>query len=104
MEIDTGMEQEINKAAIAFSLTSALWFALATSMGMVAAGYLIAPDFMANIGWLQFSRPAGRSFLLCAQTGSNPTFQPETRHIQRHIMEHYYCHRGRHLGGRLHSG
>jgi cytochrome c oxidase cbb3-type subunit 1/cytochrome c oxidase cbb3-type subunit I/II len=56
MEIDTGMEQEINKAAIAFSLTSALWFALATSMGMVAAGYLIAPDFMANIGWLQFGR------------------------------------------------
>ena len=56
MEIETGMEQEINKAAIAFSLTSALWFALATSMGMVAAGYLIAPDFMANIGWLQFGR------------------------------------------------
>jgi len=25
-------------------------------MGMMAAGYLIAPDFMANIGWLVFSR------------------------------------------------
>lgn len=42
--------------ARAFCLTSAVWFALATTMGMMAAGYLIAPDFMANIGWLVFSR------------------------------------------------
>jgi cytochrome c oxidase cbb3-type subunit 1/cytochrome c oxidase cbb3-type subunit I/II len=56
MEIDTGTEVEVNKTAIAFGLTSAFWFALATSMGMMAAGYLIAPDFMANIGWLQFGR------------------------------------------------
>jgi cytochrome c oxidase cbb3-type subunit 1/cytochrome c oxidase cbb3-type subunit I/II len=42
--------------ARAFSITSAVWFAFATSVGMIAAGYLIAPDFMANIGWLVFSR------------------------------------------------
>ncbi len=45
--------------AIAFTLTSAVWFAAATSFGMIAAGYLFAPDFLANIGWLHFgkSRP-----------------------------------------------
>ena len=45
--------------AIAFILTSAVWFAAATSFGMIAAGYLFAPDFLANIGWLHFgkSRP-----------------------------------------------
>ncbi|UCF58072.1 MAG: cbb3-type cytochrome c oxidase subunit I, partial [Deltaproteobacteria bacterium] len=37
-------------------MTSAAWFAFATSVGMIAAGYLIAPDFMANIGFLVFSR------------------------------------------------
>ena len=42
--------------ARAFCLTSAVWFAFATTLGMMAAGYLIAPDFMANIGWLVFSR------------------------------------------------
>ena len=42
--------------AKAFCLTSAVWFAFATTIGMMAAGYLIAPDFMANIGWLVFSR------------------------------------------------
>jgi len=42
--------------AKAFCLTSAIWFAFATTIGMMAAGYLIAPDFMANIGWLVFSR------------------------------------------------
>lgn len=56
MELNTGMNQEINKAALAFALTSSFWFAFATSFGMIAAGYLIAPDFMANIGWLQFGR------------------------------------------------
>ena len=37
-------------------MASAAWFAFATSMGMIAAGYLIAPDFMANISFLVFSR------------------------------------------------
>ena len=43
-------------AAKAFAFTSALWFALATSSGMIAAGYVIAPDFMANIEFIQFGR------------------------------------------------
>ncbi len=47
---------ESYRTAKAFVLTSVSWFAFATTMGMMAAGYLIAPDFMANIGWLQFGR------------------------------------------------
>lgn len=49
-------ELETHLTARAFCLTSAVWFALATTVGMMAAGYLIAPDFMANIGFLQFGR------------------------------------------------
>jgi cytochrome c oxidase cbb3-type subunit 1/cytochrome c oxidase cbb3-type subunit I/II len=45
-----------NPTAMAFALTSAVWFALATSFGMIAAGYLIAPDFMANIEYIHFGR------------------------------------------------
>jgi cytochrome c oxidase cbb3-type subunit 1/cytochrome c oxidase cbb3-type subunit I/II len=56
MTPDTAEKPEVHAAAIAFGLTSAFWFAFATSIGMLAAGYLIAPDFMANIGWLQFGR------------------------------------------------
>jgi cytochrome c oxidase cbb3-type subunit 1/cytochrome c oxidase cbb3-type subunit I/II len=37
-------------------LTSAFWFAAATSFGMIGAGYLIAPDFMANIEYIHFGR------------------------------------------------
>ena len=37
-------------------LTSALWFAIATTFGLIAASYLIAPDFMANIEYIQFGR------------------------------------------------
>jgi cbb3-type cytochrome c oxidase subunit I len=51
---DTIFDQHLT--ARAFCLTSAFWFAFATSIGMVAAGYLIAPDFMANIPYLQFGR------------------------------------------------
>jgi cbb3-type cytochrome c oxidase subunit I len=51
---DTIFDQHLT--ARAFCLTSAFWFAFATSIGMVAAGYLIAPDFMANISFLQFGR------------------------------------------------
>ncbi len=51
---DTIFDQHLT--ARAFCLTSAFWFAFATSIGMVAAGYLIAPDFMANISYLQFGR------------------------------------------------
>jgi cbb3-type cytochrome c oxidase subunit I len=51
---DTIFDQHLT--ARAFCLTSAFWFAFATSIGMWAAGYLIAPDFMANISFLQFGR------------------------------------------------
>ena len=47
---------DLHRTARAFCITSAAWFAFATSFGMIAAGYLIAPDFMANIGFLVFSR------------------------------------------------
>ena len=42
--------------AKAFALSSAAWFVVATSLGLLGAGYLIAPDFIANTGWLVFSR------------------------------------------------
>jgi cytochrome c oxidase cbb3-type subunit 1/cytochrome c oxidase cbb3-type subunit I/II len=45
-----------NPTAKAFTLTSALWFAGATTFGMIAAGYLIAPDFLANIEYIHFGR------------------------------------------------
>jgi len=45
-----------NPTAKAFALTSALWFAGATTFGMIAAGYLIAPDFLANIEYIHFGR------------------------------------------------
>jgi len=45
-----------NPTAKAFTLTSAIWFAAATSFGMIGAGYLIAPDFLANIEYLHFGR------------------------------------------------
>ena len=37
-------------------LTSAFWFAAATSFGLIGAGYLIAPDFLANIEYIHFGR------------------------------------------------
>jgi cbb3-type cytochrome c oxidase subunit I len=45
-----------NPTAKAFTLTSALWFAGATTLGMIAAGYLIAPDFLANVEYIHFGR------------------------------------------------
>ena len=45
-----------NSTAKAFTLTSALWFAAATSFGMIGAGYLIAPDFLANVEYIHFGR------------------------------------------------
>jgi cytochrome c oxidase cbb3-type subunit 1 len=48
--------QTSNPTAKAFTLTSALWFAGATTLGMIAAGYLIAPDFLANIEYIHFGR------------------------------------------------
>jgi cbb3-type cytochrome oxidase subunit 1 len=45
-----------NPTAKAFTLTSAFWFAAATSFGMIAAGYLIAPDFLANVEYIHFGR------------------------------------------------
>ena len=45
-----------NPTAKAFTLTSAFWFAGATTLGMIAAGYLIAPDFLANVEYIHFGR------------------------------------------------
>ena len=45
-----------HRTAKAFCLTSAFWFTMATSAGMIGAGYLMAPDFMANIEWIHFGR------------------------------------------------
>ena len=45
-----------NRTATAFILTSASWFAVATTFGLLAAGYLMAPDFMANIEFIHFGR------------------------------------------------
>ena len=42
--------------AKAFMLTSAFWFAVATTFGLIGAGYLIAPDFLANIEYIHFGR------------------------------------------------
>jgi cytochrome c oxidase cbb3-type subunit 1/cytochrome c oxidase cbb3-type subunit I/II len=48
--------QASNATAKAYTLTSAFWFAAATSFGMIGAGYLIAPDFLANIEYIHFGR------------------------------------------------
>jgi len=42
--------------ALGFFVTSALWFTVATFMGLLGATKLIAPDFMATIGWSTFGR------------------------------------------------
>ncbi len=39
-----------------FCLTSAFWFVVATSMGLLGATELMAPDLTENIGWLVFGR------------------------------------------------
>ena len=48
--------QTSNPTAKAFTLTSAFWFAVATTFGLIGAGYLIAPDFLANIEYIHFGR------------------------------------------------
>ncbi len=45
-----------NHTAMAFTVTSAAWFAVATTFGLIAASYLMAPDFMANIEYIHFGR------------------------------------------------
>jgi len=45
-----------NLTAKGFCITSAFWFAIATSMGLLAATKLIAPDFLGSVGWLSFGR------------------------------------------------
>jgi len=40
----------------AFALTSGVWFALSTTFGLLGATFLIAPDFLANVEYLQFGR------------------------------------------------
>lgn len=39
-----------------FCLTSAFWFVVATSMGLLIATELMAPDLTENFGWLSFGR------------------------------------------------
>ena len=56
MESTQAALPESNPTAKAFTLTAAAWFAAATSFGMIAAGYLIAPDFLANIEYIHFGR------------------------------------------------
>ena len=53
---ENGESLEQYQTARAFCLTAAFWFAAASSFGMIGAGYLIAPDFMANIGWIHFGK------------------------------------------------
>jgi cytochrome c oxidase cbb3-type subunit 1/cytochrome c oxidase cbb3-type subunit I/II len=45
-----------NQTAKAFMLTAAAWFAIATTFGLTAATYLVAPDFLANIEYIHFGR------------------------------------------------
>jgi cytochrome c oxidase cbb3-type subunit 1/cytochrome c oxidase cbb3-type subunit I/II len=45
-----------NPTAKAFALTSAVWFAAATTFGLLGASYLIAPDFLANVEYIHFGR------------------------------------------------
>jgi cytochrome c oxidase cbb3-type subunit 1/cytochrome c oxidase cbb3-type subunit I/II len=55
----TGKSQPLTQnylTAKGFCLTSAFWFVVATSMGLLGATELIAPDLTANIGWLVFGR------------------------------------------------
>ena len=56
MEATEASLPESNPTAKAFTLTAGVWFAAATSLGMIAAGYLIAPDFLANIEYIHFGR------------------------------------------------
>ncbi|MGD8256118.1 MAG: cbb3-type cytochrome c oxidase subunit I [Desulfobacterales bacterium] len=56
MSGETFENASTNPTAKAFILTSALWFAGATTFGMIAAGYLIAPDFLANVEFIHFGR------------------------------------------------
>jgi len=42
--------------ALGFCLTSAVWFIVATFIGLLGATKLIAPDFMAAIAWSSFGR------------------------------------------------
>ena len=56
MSEETFENASTNPTAKAFTLTSALWFAGATTLGMIAAGYLIAPDFLANVEFIHFGR------------------------------------------------
>lgn len=43
-------------AAKAFLVTGAFWFAIGTLEGLATAIHLVAPDFFANISWLEFGR------------------------------------------------
>jgi cbb3-type cytochrome c oxidase subunit I len=40
----------------AFALTSGLWFALATTFGLIGASLLVAPDFLSNVEYVHFGR------------------------------------------------
>jgi len=56
MAFNIDFETDSNLTSKAYCLSAAFWFAVATSVGLLAAGYLIAPDFMSNISFLEFGR------------------------------------------------
>ncbi len=56
MASSAGVNPDRYRTARAFCLTATLWFGAAVSFGVIAAGYLIAPDFMANIGFIHFGK------------------------------------------------
>ena len=39
-----------------FCITSAIWFVIAASMGLLGATKLVAPDFLGQVSWLSFGR------------------------------------------------
>ena len=54
---ETANETEVQYlTAKAFCLTSVFWFAVAATFGLLAATFLMAPDFLANIGTIHFGK------------------------------------------------
>ncbi len=45
-----------NSSAAAFLVSGAFWFVVGTISGLGSAIHLVAPDFFANISWLEFGR------------------------------------------------
>ncbi len=56
MTVGTDSHSEGYLTVKGFCLTSALWFVIATSVGLLAATKLIAPDFLGSTSWVSFGR------------------------------------------------